>query len=712
MLSIKPLVPKDYSDANTSVHNGILRRLGVAVRAATLGYSILMLLFGVFVSVAVFLSVRSRQRVVRRIEFDRAASQIALQARSSFDIPLEVVRGVAAFFEASDFVTRAEFRVFVTNSLVRYPWIYALEWIPRTPRADRAAMEAAAEADGLLGFHFKQDAPAGPPILAAERDEYYPLYYMEPINSVAVGIEETALTARRVALERARDLDTTAITERLRLVQDEASVPAVIAFHPVYRGGHAPDIATRRQRLQGYAAAVFRIREVASEALPASEHERYDLVLLDRDTHPPTVLFESRGGAFQHAAQSGLATWEQSATVAGRKWTLCVSDHANWTRARDSGWLELAVGLVISLLLAACTAARHAVLRLRRQVKAARRFGQYTLVEKLGEGGMGTVYRAHHALLRRPTAIKLLHAADSHPSALARFESEVQLTATLTHPNTVVVYDYGRSPSNVFYYAMEYIQGATLQDIVDACGSQAPERVVPILIQICSALAEAHGIGLVHRDIKPANIMLCTRGNIPDFVKVLDFGLVKDLTANNTPELSKSAALIGTPLYVAPEVALRRQVDARADVYAVGAVAYFLLTGTPVFTGKTVFEVLAKHLTVAPDSISTRLGHAVPADLDAIIAQCLAKDPADRPSSAQTVVDVLRKLTLIPWTTEQVREWWAANGTRVEARAHEQRSAQELPSEQTLDVDRENTPPGLAHESVRGHSNSSHVAPT
>jgi serine/threonine-protein kinase len=283
---------------------------------------------------------------------------------------------------------------------------------------------------------------------------------------------------------------------------------------------------------------------------------------------------------------------------------------------------------------------------------------------------MGVVYRAHHATLRRSTAIKLLDPSRADPGTLARFESEVQLTSALSHPNTVIVYDYGHNAGGVFYYAMEYIDGITLQALVDADGPQPPERVVPILIQVSSALAEAHAIGLVHRDVKPSNIMLCNRGGIPDFVKVLDFGLAKQLARPGDPWQSQSSVLVGTPLYAAPELVLHRgTVDGRVDIYALGAVAYFLLTGTPVFTGNTTVEVCAKHISLSPEPASSRLGKPLPDGLERIVMQCLAKEPAQRPADAEQLAWDLRRLPVSGWELAQARDWWRDRGDAIVERA-------------------------------------------
>jgi serine/threonine protein kinase/CHASE1-domain containing sensor protein len=664
-------------------------------RVVAWGLPLFVFVVGVLLSLAVLAGERSREVAERRTEFERRAAQVAMSAQVSFDVPLEVLRSLPALFASSNDVTRGEFRAFVNDALARYPWIYALEWIPRVPGSERAKFEAAAAADGLPGYHFKQDAPKGPPVIAEPRAEYFPIFYMEPPNEVALGLEETALQLRKEALERARDRGTTIVTERLKLVQDDPSVFSVIAFHPVYRLGERPaTVAARRESLRGLAAVVFRMRPVVVNALRGIDLDALDVVLLDADApRERALLYESRPGASSIDAGERV-TSEHFTNLAGRRWAIRISDRAGWVQAGDAGRLSLGVGLLSSVLAAAFAYAATALLRLRRQVGAAKQLGQYTLVEKLGEGGMGTVYRGHHALLRRPTAIKLLHPTAQVPggaTALARFEREVQLMSALTHPNTVVVYDYGHTPDGVFYYAMEYIDGITLEELVDADGAQPHERVVHILAQICAALAEAHAIGLVHRDIKPANVMLCNRGTLPDFVKVLDFGLVKELANDQNTKLSQSATLLGTPHYMAPEAILGRgPVDARADIYAVGGVAYFLLTGSLVFSGGTVVEVCAKHLTIPPEPPSERLGRPIPPALEALVLRCLEKDPDKRPESAEALLRELGALDLDGWDPDTARRWWQERGGSVDAHVKAARKGREAqPSGRALEVDPE-----------------------
>jgi len=307
--------------------------------------------------------------------------------------------------------------------------------------------------------------------------------------------------------------------------------------------------------------------------------------------------------------------------------------------------------------------ASRVIFGLRKEVAETRRLGQYTLGEKVGEGGMGVVYRAHHAMLRRPTAIKLLPPEKAGTENIVRFEREVQLTASLSHPNTVAIFDYGRTLEGVFYYAMEYLDGINLEQLVRLDGPQPSGRVVRILRQVSGALAEAHHIGLVHRDVKPANIILCERGGSPDIAKVVDFGLVKRFRTEDTDVTLASTTeqtLLGTPLYMAPETATgARDLDARSDLYALGAVAYLLVTGTPVFQGKSVVEILAHHLHTQPESLSRRLGRPVPHELEEVILRCLAKQPDDRPSSARALRDRLALLRDIDdWSDDDASRWW------------------------------------------------------
>jgi eukaryotic-like serine/threonine-protein kinase len=304
------------------------------------------------------------------------------------------------------------------------------------------------------------------------------------------------------------------------------------------------------------------------------------------------------------------------------------------------------------------------VARLGRQARQAalkaKHLGQYTLEEKIGAGGLGMVYRGHHSMLRRPTAIKLLDVGKTTEETIARFEREVQLTSRLNHPNTVAVYDYGRTPEGVFYYAMELLDGINLEELVRQYGPQPEARVIHILEQICGSLIEAHSIGLIHRDIKPANIILSQRGGMADVIKLLDFGLVKALDVAKQVTLTAAGSLTGTPLYVSPEgIADPDQVDARSDLYAVGALGYYLLTGKPTFEGKSIIEICMHQVNTSPIPPSKRLGRAISRDLERLLLRCLKKDPEQRPQSARQLLHELQQCQDAGrWTEEDAEKWW------------------------------------------------------
>jgi eukaryotic-like serine/threonine-protein kinase len=342
------------------------------------------------------------------------------------------------------------------------------------------------------------------------------------------------------------------------------------------------------------------------------------------------------------------------------------------------------------------TATSKVIYGLRQEVRDARRLGQYTLLEKLGAGGMGEVYRARHAMLRRPTAVKLLPPERLGADSVARFEREVQLTARLTHPNTIRIFDYGRTPDSIFYYAMEYLDGAHLGDAIAEGGPMPPGRVIHVLDQIAGALSEAHGVGLIHRDIKPANIFLTEQGGVPDVAKVLDFGLVKQVGVAAAEvkgddatllALSQTNSFTGTPLYMAPEaITAPDTVDARTDLYALGAVGYYLLTGQDVFIGRTVLEICSHHLHSIPVPPSQRLGKPIAVDLEGLILACMEKEPGRRPASARSFQSSLRACRdARSWSEEDARRWYDAHGKSL--RARQSRTAVEGAATIAIDFD-------------------------
>jgi serine/threonine protein kinase len=321
------------------------------------------------------------------------------------------------------------------------------------------------------------------------------------------------------------------------------------------------------------------------------------------------------------------------------------------------------------------TLASHVIYGLRQQVREARQLGQYTLLEKIGEGGMGAVYRASHAMLRRPTAVKLLPPGKAGTESLRRFEREVQLTSQLTHPNTVAIFDYGRTPDGIFYYAMEYLEGLNLEDLVRVDGPQLGGRVIHILRQVAASLSEAHTMGLIHRDIKPGNVILVAeRGGATDVAKVVDFGLVKEL--EKEANLTHDDHIVGTPHYLSPEtITSRDQIGPQSDIYSLGCVGYFLITGQRVFEGRTVVEVCSHHLHTQPIPPGQRVGIPVPEMLSGVLMSCLEKTPERRPSSARALMNLLDAChDLKPWTSEMARSWWDGQGASVLAYARRRRA--------------------------------------
>jgi len=318
----------------------------------------------------------------------------------------------------------------------------------------------------------------------------------------------------------------------------------------------------------------------------------------------------------------------------------------------------LAVGSVAVFVL--MRVARRFHEKARQASLEAKQLGQYALDDEIGSGAFGTVFRGHHALMRRPVAVKVLNPL-AGDRGIARFEREVQMTCQLTHPNTIALYDYGRTDDGFFYYAMEYLDGYSLDQLIKKHGPQPEGRVISILQQVCASLAEAHARGLVHRDIKPQNIFLTCRGGIPDFVKVLDFGLVKALDTKEQLELTAANATLGTPLYMSPEaVKSPNAVDALSDIYSLGSVGYELLTGETVFCGLSLGEVMLKQVREQPELPSARLKRPVSPDLETLLMRCLAKDPSGRPASAAALGEALGQCTSkSDWTRREAQEWWS-----------------------------------------------------
>ena len=425
----------------------------------------------------------------------------------------------------------------------------------------------------------------------------------------------------------------------------------------------------------------LRIVEVAAFGITAAflawlQYEFFDLgtaLAANADTDQTKVLrLVGMGSAFRWLiliVVYGMFipnTWRRCATVVGcialvpiiltLFTSLLDANAAAYARASLPDTLILmAVAIAIAIF------GSHKIRELHEQVHEAQKFGRYQLKAKLGAGGMGEVYLAEHVLLRRPCAIKLIHPDHAgDPKNLKRFEREVKATATLTHWNTVEIYDFGHSDDGTFYYVMEYLPGLNLDDLVRRQGALPPERAIHFLRQVCAALHEAHGIGLIHRDIKPSNIFACERGKVHDVVKLLDFGLVKSFGMSSEVNLTQEGSLTGSPMYMSPEQATGRALDGRSDIYNVGAVAYYLVTGRLVFARETPLQLLHAHA-YEPVSPSNEFRANIPADLQEVILRCLEKEPAKRFQNIEELDEALASCAVAgQWTQERAREAWDA----------------------------------------------------
>ncbi len=373
------------------------------------------------------------------------------------------------------------------------------------------------------------------------------------------------------------------------------------------------------------------------------------------------------------ASQTGLAATSTLGypVALGLAYGLIPEVREFWSRPEVGSWLQETGGAALTTVMLegtfqlAIVATVSVVItktlyHMRRELHDAERYGEYQLEDQIGQGGMGQVFRARHMLLARPAALKILEPrAGDVDSSVARFEREVKLSATLTHPNTVTIYNFGRTKDDTFYYAMEYLQGLDLQVLVERFGPLPPARAVFILRQICGALAEAHTVGIIHRDIKASNVFLTCRGGLYDFVKVLDFGLAKQIVTETAAELTKTGMIFGTPLYLAPEsLDGADRVDARADLYSLGLVAYWMLAGSLPFKGSSV-EVILQQVRTTPRPPSQVSEFSIPRELDDVIMKCLEKMPDNRFQTAAELDEAIAAIEFEDvWSHRKARDWW------------------------------------------------------
>jgi CHASE1-domain containing sensor protein len=631
----------------------------------------------------------ARAQAATHLAFTERAQFLQAAVTESLRLPQGDLAALSSFLESVSGTTRQQFRLLAEPMLKRNRLVYAFEWLPIVLEADRAAYEAEAASAGLAGYEF-WEINGGQRRRAGHRDFYAPVHYMEPPSALALGFNIAGDPVRWGTAERARDSGGISVSPPFQLVEDSGKadvLPVVAMYAPVYRGGDPGTDKARRAALSGFAMAIFRPAPLVAYAASTMDASGLGLVLRDPDAVQNPLLADRPARALTTRRRSGFDL-EFPVDFADKRWSLSVFALPGAFLPPKRGAIGIAsAGLVAALLGFATLTSLRTITRLRRQVE---KVGPYRLIARLGHGAMGVVWEARHALLRRPTAVKLLAPGTGGERALARFEREVQLTAGLTHPSTIAIYDYGRTADGVFYYAMELLHGINLLQLVELEGPLPPARVVHLLRQACGALTEAHAAGLIHRDVKPANLMVCVYGGIPDFLKVLDFGLVKDLATlegSTLPEaaaaanahvgdaaLSQDGSLLGTPLYMAPEgMSDPMHVDARADVFALGAVGYFLLTGKSPFPGRTAIEVFRAERKGPPPPLSTVARYPVPVALDETIGRCLSFSRDDRPGSAEALEGMLEKSTDAPWSREDARAWWRERGPAALAAARAQR---------------------------------------
>jgi CHASE1-domain containing sensor protein len=619
-------------------------------------------------STLVFGALRGRERNEKRQAFVVQAQQLAFSIETHFDLPRELLRSVAALFLSSDRVSREEFGTFARPIIERHPSIYAFEWMPLVTDAARDSLVRAVRAQGFPEFRFQQRTLAGGDLMLADRrPDYFPILYMEPLEAVVLGLDVIGNPERGDESLRARETRSSTASDRYSLIEDPDDVFSVIAYEPVLKA--AAEAA--EEEVIGLVGVLLRLEPVVREAIAGGGTEGIHVLLRDESAaEGKQVLFSSPADSTTLETE---AAWTREFDFADRRWSVRLTplSSSSWTLGHGPVALW-AAGVLLGVLAAFGSGALMQIGHLRRRVDEAMELGQYRLGRQLGEGGMGVVYRAEHRMLARPAAIKLIRteaAGDGgkpqHEVLLERFEREARATAALHSPHTIEVYDFGRTEQGEFYYVMELLDGLDLQTLVRSTGPVEPARVAHILQQTCQSLAEAHFAGLVHRDIKPANIYLCHHGLEYDFVKVLDFGLVRETKRGTVEDLTATNphTFLGTPAFCAPEVAVSgTEVDGRSDLYALGCVAYWLLTGRTVFEGSTPLAVILAHVDEKPTPPSTLSEFEIPPGLESIVLSCLEKEPDRRPQSAEELASRLdADLGTAKWTQASARHWWEAH---------------------------------------------------
>jgi CHASE1-domain containing sensor protein len=606
-----------------------------------------VLAIGLVVSALLSLGMFLRERSLARARFQERASDIVLRVEQSVNTPLEHLHATASLMRAQPNLDLEVFRQFARPLLARHKSLAALEWAEVVERSEREAFERRLTLQRGHPVEIREPGPNGSMVRAPERDVYLVITLMEPWLPELEGFDVRYEPVRQRSVDAALAADGVHATSKFTLVEDPPGVYSVAVYEPIV------DEASAERRVKGTGIALYRVDPLVRAALPVGDGAAPDLALIDDDaslSESDRLLFASRPGS--EAPGSGYFAHSQRIGFAGRSWSVVVSQPARI----DTGTVW-AVGLgsvCLSALVALYLGNAVATRKLRERVVALASLGEYTLGRELGAGGMGTVFEATHRALRRRAAIKLIHADKVNPEMIERFAREAKTTSELTHPNTVTLFDYGRTQDGRFYLVMEYVEGLTFETLIKKFGPQSEARVRHALIQVCHALTEAHERSVIHRDIKPANLMLCVYGGVHDFVKVLDFGLAKD-EKRHDGAISAANLVVGTTAYIAPEVLVDpTRAGVGSDLYAVGCVAYYLLTGKEVFAKPSELAAIAAHLTLPPPPMPS-----ISEAFERIVQKCLSKKPEDRYASARPLARALSNLDLPPWSEVEASDWWA-----------------------------------------------------
>lgn len=668
---------------------------GINLSAATPGESRRRVLVTIAVSVvgfalswAGFRAVHDGEQSSNQLKFEQESGRIASDMETSFNLSLEHLRSIPAYFAASDEVSRKEFCEFVTPTLKRNTILYVSVFLPRVDASEIADFEAAARSEGLRDCRVRTVDIAGEELPLKQHDCYFPIYFTEPLVPQVLGIDLGSHPEQAQYIKAACATNDPVVTPPLSLIEDPEDVLSVIAFVSVPRArlshfsNETESSSQEETKCAGVAEVILKVRPLVEVSMGSRRLGEFEIVLSDPDAEESRrLVYKNFPGDAQSIYRPGWPSAEREVSFADQTWTLTLTPATGSAFAPGTPpyWI-LVVGGLLSLLAAYSLSATLTIGGLRKQVDQALQLGQYRLGTKLGEGGMGAVYEASHEMLARPAAIKLIRTENSEANNRwqSRFEREAQATAGLQSPHTVSVYDFGKTQDGTFYYVMERLNGVDLATLVEKEGPLAPSRVVHLLRQVCHSLAEAHASGLIHRDIKPANIFVCSQALEQDFVKVLDFGLVKASQCEPSLEITQAGTLLGTPAYMAPEMIQDQAADARSDLYSLGCVAYFMLTGKTVFDG-SLSAIIAGHVKKEPPKMVAADGSEIPGELEQVILRCLAKSPDDRPAGA---IDLEKQLASFPSTV-----WQASSAAPTQAGSRsEETSESSLAQTTSLDT--------------------------